>query len=283
MTSVVVGVMALFIIIRHYSADLPSTDQLANYNPPVVTRLYATDGKLLAEYAKEKRFFVPLTSIPTLVQQAFLSAEDQNFYNHKGVDVYGIGRAVYENVLNYGTGRSPVGGSTITQQVVKNFLLTSEKSLERKVKEAILAYRISNIYSKEKVLELYLNEIYLGQGTYGVAAAALNYFNKSLDELNTEEVALLAAMPKAPANYDPKRNYDAALNRRNYVISRMRDDGYINEAEAARATATPITLNARSQTETAHADYFAEEVRRRLATMYGSDVLYKGGLFVKTT
>lgn len=283
MTSVVVGVMALFIIIRHYSADLPSTDQLANYNPPVVTRLYATDGKLLAEYAKEKRFFVPLTSIPTLVQQAFLSAEDQNFYNHKGVDVYGIGRAVYENVLNYGTGRSPVGGSTITQQVVKNFLLTSEKSLERKVKEAILAYRISNIYSKEKVLELYLNEIYLGQGTYGVAAAALNYFNKSLDELNTEEVALLAAMPKAPANYDPKRNYDAALNRRNYVISRMRDDGYINEAEAARATATPITLNARSQAETAHADYFAEEVRRRLATMYGSDVLYKGGLFVKTT
>lgn len=283
MTSVVVGVMALFIIIRHYSADLPSTDQLANYNPPVVTRLYATDGKLLAEYAKEKRFFVPLTSIPTMVQQAFLSAEDQNFYNHKGVDVYGIGRAVYENVLNYGTGRSPVGGSTITQQVVKNFLLTSEKSLERKVKEAILAYRISSIYSKEKVLELYLNEIYLGQGTYGVAAAALNYFNKSLDELNTEEVALLAAMPKAPANYDPKRNYDAALNRRNYVISRMRDDGYIDDAEAARATATPITLNARGQAETAHADYFAEEVRRRLASMYGSDVLYKGGLFVKTT
>lgn len=283
MTSLVIGVMAVFFIIRHYSADLPSTDQLANYNPPVVTRLYAADGKLLAEYAKEKRFFVPLSSIPKSVQQAFISAEDQNFYNHKGVDIYGIGRALYENAINYGTGRSPVGGSTITQQVVKNFLLTSEKSMERKVKEAILAYRISNIYTKEKVLELYLNEIYLGQGTYGVAAAALNYFNKSLDALTTEEIALLAAMPKAPANYDPTRNYDAALTRRNYVIDRMMEDGYITQAEAERATATAITLTPRDIGETAHADYFAEEVRRRLAQLYGSDALYKGGLFVKTT
>lgn len=283
MTSIVIGVMAIFFIFRHYNADLPSTDQLASYDPPVVTRLYASDGKLLAEYAQEKRFFVPLTSIPKLVQQAFISAEDQNFYNHQGVDIYGIGRALYENALNYGTGRSPVGGSTITQQVVKNFLLTNEKSLERKVKEAILAYRISKTYSKEKVLELYLNEIYLGSGTYGVAAAALNYFNKSLDELTTEEVALLAAMPKAPANYDPRKNYDAALTRRNYVISRMEDDGYIDQKEAARASATPITLIKRDMHETAHADYFAEEVRRRLAEMYGNDVLYKGGLFVKTT
>jgi penicillin-binding protein 1A len=283
MTAVLVGVMGLFFVVRHYSEDLPSTDQLANYNPPVVTRLYAENGMLLAEYAKEKRFFVPLSAIPKLVQQGFISAEDQNFYTHKGVDIYGIGRALYENAHNYGTGRTPVGGSTITQQVVKNFLLTSEKSMERKIKEAILAYRISNIYSKEKVLELYLNEIYLGQGTYGVAAAALTYFNKSLDELNSEEVALLAAMPKAPANYDPRKSYNAALERRNYVLNRMREDGYINEAEYARATKTPITLIRRNQQDTAHADYFAEEVRRRLAEMYGSEILYKGGLFVKTT
>ncbi len=185
MTALIFVVIALALVFKHYSADLPSVSQLATYDPPVVTRLYANDGKLLAEYAKEKRIFVPLSAIPKHVQEAFISAEDQNFYQHKGVDLFGIVRAVKENIVNYGSGRSMVGGSTITQQVVKNFLLTSEKSLERKVKEAILAYRISSVYSKEKILELYLNEIYLGQGTYGVAAASLNYFNKSLDELNT--------------------------------------------------------------------------------------------------
>lgn len=283
MTALIFVVIALALVFQHYSADLPSVDQLATYDPPVVTRLYANDGKLLAEYAKEKRIFVPLSAIPKHVQQAFISAEDQNFYQHKGVDLFGIVRAVKENIVNYGSGKSMVGGSTITQQVVKNFLLTSEKSLERKVKEAILAYRISSVYSKEKILELYLNEIYLGQGTYGVAAASLNYFNKSLDALTTEESALLAAMPKAPAYYDPAKNYQPALERRNYVISRMKEDGYINDAEAQRASSTAIILRERDKTETAHADYFAEEVRRRLSEQYGSDILYKGGLFVKTT
>ena len=212
-------------MVQHYSASLPSTDQLNNYNPAVVTRLYSADGKLMAEYAKEKRFFLPLSAIPKQVQQAFLSAEDKNFYSHQGVDLWGTARAMRANILNYGQGHMLVGGSTITQQVVKNFLLTNEKSFERKIKEAILAYRISNSYSKEKILELYLNEIYLGQGTYGVAAAGITYFDKSLDGLSTEEAALLAALPKAPAYFDPAKNYQRALERRNYVIGRMEEDG----------------------------------------------------------
>lgn len=282
-TGFIFAALGFALIIAHYTKDLPSTDQLANYDPAVVTRLYAADGKLMAEYATEKRFFLPLSAIPKNVQHAFISAEDRNFYSHQGVDFWGILRAVKENVTNFGSGRSMVGGSTITQQVVKNFLLTSEKSFERKIKEAILAYRISNIYEKDKILELYLNEIYLGQGTYGVAAAAINYFGKSLDELTTDEAALLAALPKAPAYFDPAKNYKRALARRNYVINRMLEDGYIETAEALRAEATPITTRERDRNEIAPADFFAEEVRRNLASMYGSDVLYEGGLFVKTT
>ena len=275
--------LAVTLVIREHTKDLPSTDQLTNYDPAVVTRLYAADGKLLAEYAKEKRFFLPLSAIPKHVQQAFVSAEDRNFYFHKGVDIWGVLRAVRENLVNLGSGKAMVGGSTITQQVVKNFLLTSEKSFARKVREAILAYRISNTYSKDKILELYLNEIYLGRGTYGVAAAAVDYFNKSLDALTTEEAALLAAMPKAPAAFDPAKNYQRALERRNYVINRMREDGYIDAKEADRARATAIITRPRDKGEVTRADFFAEEVRRNLATMYGSRVLYEGGLFVKTT
>ncbi len=266
-----------------YSAALPSTDQLSNYDPAVVTRLYSANGKLLAEYAKEKRFFLPLSAIPKNVQEAFISAEDKSFYSHQGVDIWGMMRAMRTNILHHGEGRNLSGGSTITQQVVKNFLLTNEQSFERKIKEVILAYRISNIYSKDKILELYLNEIYLGQGTYGVAAAAITYFDKSLDELTTEEAALLAALPKAPAYFDPAKNYKRAMERRNYVIGRMQEDGYIDAREAARAMATPILTRTRDKGEVAHADFFAEEVRRALATMYGSNVLYEGGLFVKTT
>ncbi len=277
------AMIALAAVVQHYSASLPSTDQLSNYDPAVVTRLYAGDGKLLAEYAKEKRFFLPLSAIPKNVQQAFLSAEDKNFYTHQGVDIWGTMRAVRSNILHYGQGRTMVGGSTITQQVVKNFLLTSEKSFERKIKEAILAYRISNIYSKDKILELYLNEIYLGQGTYGVAAAAINYFDKSLDALTTEEASLLAALPKAPAYFDPAKNYKRALERRNYVINRMREDGYVDTKEAVRAASTAIMTRNRDKGELARADFFSEEVRRALAGMYGSNVLYQGGLFVKTT
>lgn len=279
----VVAAIIIALVVQHYSASLPSTDQLANYNPAVVTRLYANDGKLLAEYAKEKRFFLPLSAIPKHVQQAFLSAEDKNFYSHKGVDLLGTARAMKNNVLNAGKGHSLAGGSTITQQVVKNFLLSSEKSFERKIKEAILAYRISNLYTKEKILELYLNEIYLGVSTYGVAAASITYFDKSLDALTTEEAAFLAALPKAPAYFDPAKNYKRALERRNYVISRMYEDGAIDAAEKTRATATELTTRSRNKDDVARADFFAEEVRRALASMYGSNVLYEGGLFVKTT
>ena len=283
LTGFIFAMLAIALVFAHYTKDLPSTDQLANYDPAVVTRLYANDGKLMAEYAVEKRFFLPLTAIPKTVQQAFISAEDRNFYSHQGVDFIGLIRAIKENVTNYGSGRSMVGGSTITQQVVKNFLLTSEKSFERKIKEAILANRISQTYSKEKILELYLNEIYLGQGTYGVAAAAINYFGKSLDELSIEEAAMLAAMPKAPAYYDPAKNYDRALQRRNYVIRRMQDDGHIDDEEAERATRSRITVREHNASDVARADFFAEEVRRNLKEMYGDRVLYEGGLFVKTT
>lgn len=277
------AVIAIAFIIQSYMSDLPSADKLANYDPPVVTRLYASDSRLMAEYAIEKRFFLPLSAIPKRVQEAFIAAEDKNFYEHQGIDFWGLARAMRENLLNIGSGRSMVGGSTITQQVVKNFLLTSEKSLERKFKEAILAYRISSVYSKDKILELYLNQIYLGKGAWGVAAASVEFFNKSLDELSIEEAALLAAMPKAPSVYDPAKNYDRALERRGYVIGRMLEDGYITQEEADAANKTPIITSIREKEEIARADFFAEEVRRKLRELYGFNVLYEGGLFVKTT
>lgn len=279
----ILGLVIGVVMFNYYAKDLPDYSQLSRYDPATLTRLYAANGKLLAEYATEKRVFVPLSAIPKSVTNAFLSAEDKNFYSHKGIDFTGLARAVINNVKNYGQGKSLVGGSTITQQVVKNFLLTNEKSIERKIKEAILAMRISRVYSKDKILELYLNEIYLGLGSYGVAAAAQNYFNKSLDELTIEEVALLAAEPKAPAQYNPRKNYDAAKERRDWVIERMREDGHITPEQEKIAQATPITLRDRDITDTARADFFSEEVRRTIATMYGADVLYGGGLVVKTT
>jgi penicillin-binding protein 1A len=275
------GLLAGWIIFYHYSQDLPGFGKLTSYEPPVVTRLYAGDGKLLAEYAVQRRNYVPLTAIPKRVQQAFLSAEDKNFYSHPGVDFTGVARAVLTNVMQIGG--SPVGGSTITQQVVKNFLLTNEKTIERKIKEAILAFRITQSFSKSRILELYLNEIYLGAGSYGVAAAALNYFNKSVDELTIEEAALLAALPKAPSTYDPRKNMKAAQIRRDWVISRMEEDGYIDAQEAETARTSPITLGHRPADEIAKADFFAEEVRRQIQQRYGDDGLYKGGLYVKTT
>ncbi|NBO19336.1 MAG: penicillin-binding protein, partial [Proteobacteria bacterium] len=282
-TLLLIGGAAGVLVFNYYSKDLPDYSQLEKYDPPTVTRLYAGDGRLLAEYATEKRVFVPLAAIPKRVINAFLAAEDKNFYVHEGVDFTGLVRAVRDNIINYGAGRSLVGGSTITQQVVKNFLLTNEKSLERKIKEAILATRISHVYSKDKILELYLNEIYLGLSSYGVAAAAQNYFNKSLDDLTIEEAALLAAEPKGPSLYDPRRNYEASKERRDWVLERMFEDQHISSEELAVAKNSPITLRKRDAEEVAHADFFAEEVRRTLKEMYGDSVLYQGGLVVKTT
>lgn len=279
----VVGTIAVFAVIHHYSQDLPDLHRLSEYRPAVTTRLYSKDGEMFASYAVQRRNYVPLDDIPKKVRNAFISAEDKNFYTHTGIDATGILRAILENVQRYGQKHSLVGGSTITQQVVKNLLLTNEKSLARKVKEAILAFRITREFSKDRILELYLNDIYLGMGSYGVAAAAEEYFGKELKDLDTEEIALLATMPKAPAYYDPRKNYDAALGRRNYVINRMLQDGYLNAAEAEQAKLTKIETVEQSAPTVSEAPYFAEDIRRMLAEQYGTDTLYKGGLYVLTT
>ncbi len=267
----------------HYGRGLPDYGQLADYEPPTVTRVHAGDGRILAEYATEKRVYVPVTAIPRRVRNAFLSAEDKNFYSHPGVDFLSVVRAVVTNIANMGSSRRPVGASTITQQVAKNFLLTNEVSYERKIKEAILAFRIEQAFTKDTILELYLNEIYLGFGSYGVAAAALNYFNKSLDELSIAEAAYLAALPKAPNNYHPVRKYEAAVARRNWVIGRMLEDGRIGAQEAESAKAELLVVRKPDATQVVQAAYFAEETRRELARLYGDDSLYAGGLSVRTT
>ncbi len=281
--SALVCVGVLVFLFYRYSEDLPDYTQLEHYEPPITTRIYAGDGRLFAEYAIEKRVFVPIQAIPKEIIQAFTSAEDKNFYTHPGIDAMGILRAVVTNLGNLGTDRRLVGASTITQQVAKNFLLSNEVSLDRKVKEAILAFRMEKAFTKDQLLELYLNEIYLGHGSYGVVAAALNYFNKSLDELTLGETAFLAALPKAPNNYDPVRKPESAMARRDWVIGRMLEDGYITEAEAEEAKAEPITVRRRSETEVVSANYFAEEIRRELAERFGQKALYEGGLVVRAT
>lgn len=277
------GILLIGFIISHYSQGLPDHVQLKNYEPPIVTRLYAGDGRLMAEFAQEKRIFMPIESIPDRVKQAFLSAEDKNFYTHPGIDFFAVARAVVTNLRNMGSGRRPIGASTITQQVAKNFLLTNEVSYERKIKEAILAYRMENAMSKDHLLELYLNEIFLGSRAYGVAAAALQYFNKSLDELTISEAAYLAALPKAPNNYHPIRNRMDAIDRRNWVIGRMFEDGHITEAEAELAQIAPLLTTSRDAENMVRAPYFAEEVRRELVEKYGQESLYGGGLAVRST
>ncbi|MBL4691358.1 MAG: penicillin-binding protein 1A [Rhodospirillales bacterium] len=279
----IAGAGGVLVVFQNFGRDLPEYRQLAGYEPPVMTRVHGGDGRLLAEYALEKRVFVPIKVMPRRVVRAFLSAEDKNFYNHPGVDVLGVLRAALTNVKNIGRSRRPVGASTITQQVAKNFLLTNEVSWRRKVKEAILAFRIERALTKDRILELYLNEIYLGFGSYGVATAALNYFDKSLGELSIAEAAFLAALPKAPNNYNPIHKPKAALDRRNWVIGRMLTDAIITQAEAEQAKATPLSVRQRSATEYVTAEYFAEEVRRQLVTRYGEEKLYKGGLSVRTT
>lgn len=270
-------------VVNYYGKDLPDYEGLKNYNPPVVTRVYAGDGRLMAEFAEQKRAFVPIEAVPDIVKQAFIAAEDQNFYSHKGVDFVAIARAMVRNLKNAGTGRRPEGASTITQQVAKNFLLTNEVSYERKIKEAILSYRIEKAFSKEHILELYLNEIYLGEGTYGVGAAALSYFNKPLEDLRIDEAAFLAALPKAPNNYHPVRKHDAAVARRNWVIERMREDGYITNSQAELAESMPLEARGRKKLNLVEAPYFAEEVRRELIESYGDDALYGGGLVVRAS
>lgn len=280
------AVIAFVLIITsvwQISQELPEYRQLADYAPPVTTRLYAGDGQILMEYAAEKRFFVPEEKIPALVKQAFISAEDKNFYHHFGVDLLGVFRAILTNLKHVGSNRRPSGASTITQQVAKNFLLSSELSYKRKIKEALLAFRIEQAFTKEHILELYLNEIYLGNRSYGVAAAALNYFGKSLDDLELHEVAYLAALPKGPNNYHPINKYDAAIARRNWVIDRMVEDGYASVDEGEAAKAKPLEVINNTTDLMRNAQYFSEDIRRQVKNKFGEDALYEGGLLIRTT
>jgi penicillin-binding protein 1A len=277
----VVGAAAAALVIWNYNRDLPDYTQLKNYEPPVMTRVHASDGSVLAEYSHERRLYLPSTAIPALLKEAFISAEDKNFYTHNGVDPEGVIRAI--GVMLRGDKRVQ-GASTITQQVAKNFLLTNEQTFDRKIKEALLSFRIESAYSKEKILELYLNEIYLGLGNYGVAAAALNYFGKSVHELTIPEVAYLAALPKGPNNYHPFLKKERALERRNWVIDRMRENGYVTVADAEAAKAQPLGVTSRVLSPNTYAaGFFAEEVRRELGDRFGEKKLYEGGLSVRTT
>src|SRR5216683_1397324 len=269
--------------IWHFGRDLPDYQQLAHYEPAIMTRVQAGDGRLLAEYATERRVFVPIGAIPKRVIKAFLSAEDKNFYSHHGFDPTSMLRAALTDVGRWHSNRRPVGASTITQQVAKNMLLTNELSISRKVKEILLATRIDEALSKDRILELYLNEIYLGSGAYGVAAAAMTYFNKSLDELSLSEAAFLAGLPKAPNNYNPVRYPQAAKSRRDWVLDRMTEDANATEAEAAAAKAEVVTMRRREEAEIVNAPYFAEDVRREILARYGEKMLYQGGLSVRTS
>lgn len=276
------GIMIAGYLIWYFSHDLPDYSQLKEYHPPCVTRVYSADGKLIEEYAREKRIFVPIHAVPKSLVQAFIAAEDKNFYDHPGIDIFSIIRAGFANINHLMNNTRFEGGSTITQQVVKNFLLTSERSIERKVKEAILSYMISQVLSKDQILELYLNQTFLGKGAYGVAAAALAYFNKSAEELSISESAFLASLPKAPSKYSPEKNYNKALIRRNYVIGRMYDDGYITEEEARKAIAESIKLIKHDKVQTLDAHYYAEQVRSEVIGMFGEEYFYTAGLTIIT-
>ncbi len=274
--------ISIFGIIK-YTKDLPDYKQLKEYSPSIISRLYTGNGTLLAEFSAEKRVFIPIESIPDIIKKAFVSAEDKNFFYHKGVDLQSISKAVLINIKNLYEGKRLIGASTITQQLAKNFLLSNEVSLNRKIREALLSLRIERILTKDDILELYLNEIFLGKRSYGVAAAALNYFNKSLDELDLHEIAYLAGLPKGPNNYDPVKNKKAAIIRRNYVLNRMFEDGVITNSEATKASMQPMISSTIQKVKKPYAPYFIEEVRRNIIEKYGETSLYREGLNVITT
>jgi penicillin-binding protein 1A len=269
--------------IAHFSQDLPDHQQLLSYQPATGTKVYAGDGSLMADFASENRTIVPFKQIPAVVVHAFLAAEDREFYSHNGVNPMAILRAAFVDVLRYGRGQRPLGASTITQQLVRHFLLTNEVSVSRKVKEALLAYRIESQLSKDHILEIYLNEIYLGAGTYGVAAAAQTYFGKPLGQLTVAEAAFLAALPKAPNNYNPVRHPEAAKARRDWVLDGMVEEGWITSAEAEAAKSAPLGAVLRGPQEPSQAGYFTEEVRRELIDRFGEKMVYEGGLTVRTS
>ena len=283
------GAIALAgLVVTVYAAwlfhDLPDASELADYRPATATRVYAGDGTLIGEFSEERRIYVSYDQIPPVVIQAFLAAEDRNFFSHGGVDVSGLGRAMFKNIFNVVTGRRLEGGSTITQQVAKNIMLTNETSVNRKLKEAILSSRLEATLSKEQIIELYLNEIYLGYRSYGIASAAYNYFGKSLEQLTPEEAAFLAALPKGPTNYHPKRYPEAAKARRDWVLGEMADNRALTPQELAAARAKPlVTQDAPMRAQYRDADYFVEEARRQAIAEYGAQAINAGGYYLRTT
>ncbi len=279
----IAGVAFTALTLSYFGRNLPAYRQLASYQPPIMTRVEAGDGRLLAEYATERRLFLPIRAIPKRVIDAFLAAEDKDFYTEPGFDPVAILRAAAVDVGRLLAHERPEGASTITQQVAKNMLLTNKLSIARKIREILLAVRMEHVLSKDRILELYLNQIYLGGGAYGVAEAALTYFDKSLDRLSLSEAALLAALPKAPSRYDPRLHPQAARVRRNWVLARMVADGWATAKEAAKAEAEPIETRRRKAAETVNAPYFAEQVRRELVARYGQKMVYEGGLSVRTS
>ena len=274
--------IAIISILWAFSNNLPDYKFLKNYKPSVSSRVYSGEGELLKDFSTEKRIFVPYETIPPKVINSFLSAEDKNFFSHPGVDAKGVLRAVLNNVSNLLASKRLEGASTITQQVAKNFLLTSEVSLNRKIKEAILAFRIERAISKERILELYLNQIYLGEGTYGVASASLEYFDKPINELNYSEAALLAALPKAPSRYNPYKNSELAKFRRNLVLKNLLENKYIEKKKYNDFKKNPIVLKKRKKIFLEDASYYVEDVRRNVVKKFGFDKVYKQGFDIKT-
>jgi penicillin-binding protein 1A len=281
--AVAISIGAVFYI---YGRDLPSHESLAQYTPPTISRIYSAEGRIIDEFAKERRLFTPAAEIPDLVKQAFISAEDKNFYNHKGYDARGIAAAAYDAIAS--RGQDVRGASTITQQVMKNFLLGGERAAERKIKEIILATRLEETLSKDRILELYLNEIFLGQNSYGVTAAALTYFNKPLRDLAPHEAAFLASLPKAPSDYHPVRRADRLLARRNFVLREMNENGYLTDAEYDAEVAMPLRSVQAGDFETFRSalpprDYFTDEIRRQLSLDFGEEEFFSGGMTVRAT
>ena len=276
-----ISIFIFFYTLWRYSSELPSYEKIVEYKPNLSSRIYSSDGFLLKSFYTEERIFIPVDRIPQNIKYAFLASEDKNFYNHYGVDIIAIFRAFLTNIININSNKRVVGASTITQQVVKNLLLSNELSYSRKIKEIILAIRIENILDKNDILELYLNDIYLGYGSYGIGSASLNYFNKSIYDLQLHEIAFLASLPKAPNNYNPKKNYYKAIDRRNWVIDRMYVNDFITREELDYKN-EPIEVFERVDIEFSDADYFYEEIRKELFNKFGKEKLYSEGLVIKT-
>ena len=281
--AVTLGVVALLGAtgyVYYLMARLPLVDRLADYKPPIVSQVFGDDGSLVGEFYLERRIVVPVEKMPRKLIQAFVAAEDSNFYQHKGIDYFGIVRAAFKNLLSM---RKKEGASTITQQVTKSMLLTPEKKFSRKIKEAILAKRMEEKLSKDEILYIYLNQIYLGGGAYGVQVAAETYFGKNVDQLNLAEMAMLAGLPKAPNAYSPIKHLDKARERQAYVLERMVKEGYITAVEADHAKATPIEIHSMKKVNNEQSAYFLEHLRIQLEEKYGEEQLYKGGLKIYTT